>query len=188
MIEGLTPEQEAAYKQQLEEWKDEHYGSVFVIEIGDIEYIFRGLTRAEYNKANDYYEDEFDRNEYVCRKCVLYPEIEDYSLDMYAGVPEVLAQAILEQSGFTMSKDQFNQKLFIKEKEMETMASQMPCVIKEAFQDIPFEEIDSWQFEKQLDYFAKAKWILATLRGVVLETDEDDPAMKAAREGQMMQG
>lgn len=175
LLEQFSLEQQEAFKRQIEAWKEEYYGSVFVTEIGDDEYIWRGLSKAEFQKANEWYSDDYDRAEYVCRTCVLYPEIEDYSLDMYAGVPEVLTEQILYESGFTLSKKDLDAKMWEYEQQMMTFDNQMTCVIKEAFSDIPLEEIENWQFEKTMWYYARAKWTMENLRGVSLEREDATP-------------
>ena len=172
-MEQFSPEEQVEFKKQIEQWKDEHYGAVYVIEIGDIAYIFRGLTKAEFRKANEYYSDDYERAEFVCRQCVLHPIIEDYSLDMYAGVPEVLTENILQESGFTLSSKEIDVRLYKYSQEMMTFDNQISCVIKEAFPDIALEEIENWQFDKILWYFSRAKWTLETLRGLTLEREEN---------------
>jgi hypothetical protein len=176
-LENLTAEQQESFKRQIEAWKDEYYGAVYVTEVADTEFIWRGLTKGEFKKANAYYEDDYDRAEYVCRQCVLYPEIEDWGIDMYAGIPETLTEDILRISGFTLTTKEIDQKIFEYEQEMLTFDNQISCVIKEAFPDITLEEIDDWQFEKVMWYYARAKWTLETLRGLTLEREEATPGI-----------
>lgn len=171
----LSIEQQEAFKRQIEAWKDEHDGAVYVTQIGDIEYIWRGLTKVEFKKAQEYYEDDYDRAEYVCRQCVLYPEIDDWSLEMYAGVPESITEQILHESGYTLSAKEIDQRIAVYEQKMATFDNQIACIIKEAFHEISLEEIDNWQFEKVLWYYARAKWTLENLRGITLEREEVTP-------------
>jgi hypothetical protein len=176
-LEQFSPEDREVFKRQIEEWKDEYYGCVYVTEIGEHAYIWRGLTKAEFRKANEYYEDDYDKAEFVCRQCVLYPEIDDYSLDMYAGVPETLTEDILRISGFTLTTKEIDQKIFQYEQDMFTFDNQISCVIKEAFQEIPLEEIENWQFDKVMWYYSRAKWTLETLRGLTLQREESTPGI-----------
>lgn len=175
LLEQLSPEQTERFKRQIEIWKEEYYSAVYVTEIGDYEYIWRGLSKAEFRKATDWFEDDYERAEYVSRTCVLYPEIEDWSLDMYAGVPEVLTEQILRESGFTLTRKEVDAKIFGYEQEMMTFDNQVACVIKEAFSDISIEEIENWQFDKTMWYYARAKWTLENLRGLTLEREEVIP-------------
>lgn len=171
-LEQYSPEERENFKRQIEAWKDEYYGAVFVTEIGDIAYIWRGLTKAEFTKANEYFEDDYERAEFVCRQCVLYPELEDYSLDMDAGIPETLTEDILRESGYTLNSKELDSKIFEYEQKMTTFDNQITCIIKEAFQDISLEEIENWQFEKMIWYYARAKWTLENLRGITLQREE----------------
>lgn len=170
---NFTVEETQEYKRQLEEWKDKYFGAVFITEINDTAYIWRGLSKAEFNKANEYFSDDYDRAEFVCRSCVLYPEIDDFSIDMHAGVPETLTEQILKESGFSLTIKELDNQIAQYERQM-TFDNQITCVIKEAFPDIPFEEIENWQFQKVLWYYARAKWTLETLRGLTLEREDNN--------------
>jgi hypothetical protein len=160
------------FKLMIEAWKEQYYGNVFSTEIEDMAFIWRGLTRAEYKKAFEWYEDELDRNEYVCRQCVLYPEIDDWGDEMYAGIPETLTENILKESGFTLTVKELDAKLNQLDADMQTFDNQISCVIKEAFHDISMEEIEDWQFEKTLWYYSRAKWVLENLRGLEIKREE----------------
>lgn len=169
MEERELTEQEA--KIQIEKWKDE-YGDIFITEINDTHFIFRGLSRAEFKKSLAYYEDDYERAEYVARLCVLDPIDVDYSDDINAGIPETLAKEILECSGLLEGKALVDELLNKYTKEMSTLDGQMPVVIAEVFNQYTIEEIDKWPLEKMISYFCKARWALQTLRGVELTQEE----------------
>lgn len=173
-LDRFTEEQKEIFRKQIEEWKEQYFGSVFVSEIKDIEFIWRGLTKAEFKKAQEWFTDDFDRAEYVCKTCVLYPEVEDWGTDIPAGIPEALTLDILRESGFTSTTAEVDARIAKYEQEMLTFDNQITCVVKEAFPDIPIEEIENWQFDKILWYYSRAKWILETLRGIKLEKQELD--------------
>jgi hypothetical protein len=156
----------------IEAWKEEYYGNVYSTEIEDMAFIWRGLTRAEYKKAFDWYDDDYDRAEYVCRQCVLFPEIDDWGNEMYAGIPETITENILKESGFTLSIKELDAKIWAFEQEMQTFDNQISCIVKEAFPDIPLEEIENWQFEKLLWYYSRAKWTLENLRGLEIKRED----------------
>lgn len=171
----MTEEQiQEEIKRQLEEWK-EIYTAVFVTQIEDFEIVWRGLSRSEYKKVMEYYEDEFERAEYVCRICVLEPVIEDWSQEIYAGVPETLAQNILHESGFSEDSSKMDSLMLYHDQEMRRFDNQVSCIIKEAFQDISLEEIEDWPLEKTMWYYSRAKWTLQTFRGITLEKEEEIP-------------
>jgi hypothetical protein len=181
---------EQEYKKQIEEWKKIYDGAVYVTEIKDQEYIFRGLTRAEFKEAQAYSEDDFDKAEYVCTVCVLYP-VMDFEKDAWGGVPEALTTEILRESGFTNSAAELDQKLLEYEAEMMKFDNQMVCIIKEAFQDINIEDIENWQYEKLLRYYSRAKWMLENFRGINISRDGQDEHSanleKVIRQEQMQQ-
>lgn len=176
-LDHFSEVQKEEFKLQIEAWKDQYYGAVYVTEIGDIPYVWRGLSRAEFKRANEYYTDDFERAEFVCRQCVLYPEVTDYSLEIFAGVPETLTEDILRESGFTLTVKQLDQKIMEYDQEMLTFDNQISCIIKEAFPEIGLEAIESWQFEKVLWYYARAKWTLESIRGVKMEREEAVPGI-----------
>lgn len=141
-------------------------------EISDVLFFFRALSKEELKIAQEVYNDDYERTEYICKTCVIEPIIEDYSLDIFAGVPEVLCRSILEESGYTKAQ---KVKIMIArwEKHMEDSENQLPLVIKEAFQDIPLSEIESWPMAKTAEYYVKAKWLLENLRGLQLVNESD---------------
>lgn len=165
----LVTEKEA--KEQLIKWKDQ-YHSVFVTEINEIQFVWRELSRAEFRKSVDYFDDDYDRAEYICKLCVLDPMV-DYDEDIYAGIPETLAQQIMEESGFTPDNTKIKSLMREYEADMQRFENQVSCVIAEVFPQIPLDEIEHWNVEKTLWYFSRANWILKTLRGVELKEDDD---------------
>lgn len=162
-------------KHQIAEWKDQ-YQAIYMSEIEDVHFIWRGLTRAEYRKALELYEDDYDRAEYVCKVCVLEPLDVDYSDEIYAGFPETLAEQILVESGFTADDSKIKELTRKYDEEMNRFENQVSCVIAEVFSNFTIDEIDNWSMEKTLWYFARAKWTLRTLRGIEL-TEEGNTAI-----------
>lgn len=173
--EELTPEEiEQNAELQLEEWRNQ-YTAVYLTEIEDVQIIWRGLSRAEFRKVVEAYEDEFERAEAVARLCVLDPQIEDWSNEIYAGVPEILARNILRESGFSEEDTKIQSLMTQYDGEMETFDNQVSCIIKEAFPDISLEAIEDWPLERTMWYLSRAKWTLKTFRGVNMEKEEEAP-------------
>lgn len=176
-LEFDTKEQEVAFKRQVEEWHKE-FGEIYTAEANETVFVFRGLSPAELKKANKLYQDDLERAEYICRMCVLEPIIEDYSLEIYAGVPDSLCILILEESGFTTDASKINRLIAEYEGQLNQVDNRIPCIIKEVFQDVPFEEIENWPLEKTLYYYTRAQWILENLRGIKLLSDEEIAAQQ----------
>lgn len=89
-------------RQEVEEWKDKHGNIYFTPFEGSI-YIWRTLSRAEYREvATDETLSMYDKEEAFTDKCVLFPR--NYETAKVskgnAGVPSVLADYIMEKSGF----------------------------------------------------------------------------------------
>lgn len=169
---------ELEQKQILDQWKQE-YGAVYLTEIEGIPFIWRELSRAEYKRVLEFSEDESEREEFVCQLCVLDPIIDDYSHDIYAGVPEVLAKHIAVESGVTSDTTKLDRLMAEGERDMMTFDNQIGCIIKEVFTEFTMEEIENWGLEKTMWYYARAKWMLEVLRGIKLEkqTQEQIPGL-----------
>jgi len=94
-------------------WKEE-YGEVYVTSISyDQHIIWRVLNRMEYKQIVKKMEQLMDsgklssaeanmwNEEVVAKTCILYPTIENGDVsDLMAGVPSLIAQEVLEASGF----------------------------------------------------------------------------------------
>lgn len=147
-------------------WKNE-YWNIYYIEMLGEEFLFRELSRAEYKRGIRLYkEDPTTLEEYVCSICVLEPEGYDFS-NCVAGIPSVLSDFILLESGFSEDTGKLAGYMNKYRKEMETLDNQMACIIKEAFSDLSIEEIENWSMEKTIWYYSRSEYILS-LRGIDL--------------------
>jgi hypothetical protein len=170
---GETVAEQLTEKQariQIEKWK-EIYQNVYAVEIGETFYVFRALSRSEYRKAMEMYEDEFDRAEYVCSVCVLDPAGIDYTSDLGAGIPETITTEILTQSGFIDGQSIVKELMFKYDNEMNSFDNQLTCVIGKAFPQYRLEEIETWGIDKTMWFYSRAKWVLKTFDGIELEEE-----------------
>lgn len=88
---------------QVLSWKKQ-FQTIYLMNIQDEYYIFRPLNRYEYKQLMAIPNlDPLQREEIMCETCVLWPV--DYTYDVMsaskAGVPAILAEEIMEKSGFT---------------------------------------------------------------------------------------
>lgn len=90
---------------QVENWKQEHDGNVYMTEYPNQTYIWRPLARPEFKKIVNLESEsnnEWFREERVVEACVLYPV--DFSHDDVvnglAGTPSSLTDEIMNKSGF----------------------------------------------------------------------------------------
>lgn len=89
-------------RQEVEEWKDK-YGSIYYTPFENGHFIWRTLTRQEYRQVvTDDTLTLHDREEKFTDMCVLFPRnFESSKMDKgNAGVASVLAEMIMEKSGF----------------------------------------------------------------------------------------
>jgi hypothetical protein len=86
---------------EVEAWREE-FGNVYYIEFKDIAFFYRALSRAEYKTLSTIMAEPLDREEKLCEMCVLWPTDVDFSGTL-AGIPTIIAEDIMEQSGFNPS-------------------------------------------------------------------------------------
>lgn len=165
---------EETFKTQIKEWK-EQYGTVYYLEINDEVYIWRALSRHEFNVIRDNQVEDLEKEEDICKTCILYPEIEDYHDGIDAGLPTLLSNHILECSGFIQDDNSIKNLISECDAQMNIFDNQVLCIIKAAFPNITFEEIESWTTDKIFTYFSRAKWVLKTLYGVDVNMEKQDP-------------
>lgn len=90
---------------QVEEWKG-RYGKVFLTQIGGQPYVYRPIRRNEYKTIMKIQNtDRYYTEEKICATCVIFPaNYQQVAMSQgLAGVPTVMAEMILEQSGFNPS-------------------------------------------------------------------------------------
>ena len=103
--------QGAISEAQIAEWKAQH-GHVYKSEVDGEPVIWTRLKRGDYTEimgAEDS-EDEspaqllYRRQEEVCRRAILFPEDVEAFISSSAGAATVLAEKILDHSGFSISE------------------------------------------------------------------------------------
>lgn len=94
---------------QVNEWKSRYgEGEVFAVRIDQQPFVFRTLTRAEYKEIlKTQNADPMWREERTVEKCLLWPAYyKGTAISMgRAGIPTVLAEQIMECSGFSLSSE-----------------------------------------------------------------------------------
>jgi hypothetical protein len=155
------------------------YKEVYLSTIGDMDYIWRTLTRKEHREIAEFALNDYDAFERICQTAVLYPKY-DYVNKGLAYVPERLAPQILDESGYgQLRKEQPLLQIF--RNQMATQfEAQAEVIINRAFPYITFEEMENWTKEKLLKFVARAEWQLATIdkKDIRLMTDAEIKALK----------
>lgn len=96
----LTPAEEAAVNLK------KTHKEVFITNVADIQIVWRKIKRSEYKEAMSIKFDDnedinfFERQEYMARKVILFPENIDELLEDYAGVSDIIATETMVKTGF----------------------------------------------------------------------------------------
>jgi hypothetical protein len=161
----MTPEVLLEYRKQ--------WGSIFDVEIDGIEFIWRPLTRKEYKDICSLDITDGDKEELICKICVLEPAGFDFLEDEgLAGIPSKLSDLILDSSCITPESIRSMLKAY--RASVGSFEVQMDLVIFEGFNGkYSLEEIKNWPMEKAVAMFAQAEWILTTLKGVPLSIEDE---------------
>ncbi len=141
----------------------ERYGCIYSTEILGQQYVWRRLTKVEYEQIDETDCSDEEKEDLACQKCLLYPQDYDYVHGL-GGIPTILSAHILIESGFDLERseqmiDEYRAELTRLEKQMET-------IIAEVFPQYTLEEIESWDVPMTLKYYTRAEWILVHFKGV----------------------
>ena len=99
-VKELSPAETAAEKLK------EIHGDVFITTVADVEIVWRKLKRSEYKEAMSIKFDEnedinyFERQDFMAKKVILYPDNVDSLLEDYAGISDIIATETMVKTGF----------------------------------------------------------------------------------------
>ena len=88
---------------QVEEWKSQYSDEVYLTEFEEDIFIWRPITRKEYKGVMKIQNaDSFYKEERICEAVVLYPTNYNFMVmtSGKAGIPTLLAELVMEKSGF----------------------------------------------------------------------------------------
>lgn len=92
-----------------EELKIKHK-EVYITDIAGLEIIWRKLKRSEYKELmiTEFSENEdlsfLEKQDFVAKKVILYPENVEELLEEYAGIADIIATETMIKTGFGLSK------------------------------------------------------------------------------------
>lgn len=139
------------------------FPNIFLSTIKGEEFIFRPLSKYEFDElVLDTNINEQEQIEAICYTATLYPDPEEYDFSNceYAGIPDTLANDIIEKSVFGNVEDideMINEKRSRTENNTDLYIEN---VILMAFSHITPEDLKHWDFYKTIDYFTRAEWII----------------------------
>lgn len=141
--------------------------NVFIYRLGEYDFIYRALGRKEYKDIiNDKRFNNFEKEDIICDKCLLYPKYFDWD-NCDAGVPTELLKNILKNSYLDAIESQTSVLDYYRS-EMYDLDNQITAIIAEAF-NLDIEIIEQWDVEKTMKYLSRAEWTLHNLRGIPLK-------------------
>ena len=141
------------------------YGTIFFANIDNNFFIYKPLSRKDYKAIVENNElTNIEKEDEVCAMTILWPEDIDWD-DIEAGIPSKLYEEILKNS-FLDSPESIAHLIDIYREELETLDTQMSCIISEAFPNYDIEEIENWDMIKFCKIFSRAEWKLKNLRNL----------------------
>lgn len=143
----------------INKFKEEFY-DVYYVQIYDQEFIYRLPSLEEFKKLETQYPNMLELQEAICRTYVLDPIIEDWDEDIPAGYVESLAKSIINDSGAWWDTDEVVSRLNNANQPLDSLLKIIPLTIKKAFPEYSFDELQKWNFPRQLEYYQYAKWII----------------------------
>lgn len=161
----------------LLEWRT-RYGYIYVAELEDNLFVYRLLAYDEYEHLRQQAQDPLELDEWVCRTCVLDPQILDWDDGIYAGYTTSLSRTILEQSLLIGSDDpelQLEQMIAQREFELDrSLVGQFPLIINHCFPEYTLERLSRTPVPELIDLYVKAKWVLKNIKHVDLQFQKEE--------------
>lgn len=163
---------------QLNYLKELHDGHQLIhYTLREHEFVFRTLNPKEYQAVLNLTDDEEEFQDAVCQMSILYPEDYNFEHSPLAGVSQIMAPIIIEQSGYTTIDEIFD---CYEEEKRKASRIEVYCMnlVKAAMPEYTYEEMESWTWQKLMKHVVRAEEVLA-IRGIEVrikrpETNEEE--------------
>ena len=151
----------------------EKYRDIYIYQFGDEVFLYHAIGRRQYKELliNDKFNAQ-DREEQLCKLCVVYPEHYPFETCEHAGLPTDLAEEIVKNSYLTLEQRESVMRYY--KAEMEDTDNQINCVIQAAFPTLSLERIEDFDVVTAAKYLSRATWILENISGVQIRDLRDD--------------
>lgn len=138
---------------------------IIYLNILDRDFVFRAIGNSEYDNILRLVDNEKDLEDAICQSTILYPDSKDIAFGKYelAGVSGIASKEILKASGIT-DIERIKSRFKKRQEEMKNFYNQCVNLVKAAFPELAFEEIESFSWGKLVDYTVRAESIMA-IRG-----------------------
>lgn len=133
------------------------------VKFNNREYIFRLISSFEYKECKMFTEDSFMFNDAICQASVVYPENINFAQYEIAGLSDFIAPIIIDKS-MIFEDTKLTEILETSRKNNMTFIKECKLMIKAAFPEISFKEINNMSYVKIMEMTADAERILQ-LRG-----------------------
>lgn len=139
-----------------------------------IEYVFKQITPKEHFQARSLASTVEELEDAICQVCIVYPEHFRFAESCYPGHSKTISDEILKAS--YIDNDLAITDLFEEYRKRDNFIYRCQLMVKAAFQEIAFEEIEEWTWQKLVDMTARAEEILK-LRGCNYAIEYDREAL-----------
>ena len=138
---------------------------IIYLNIQNREFVFRTLGVGEYLNIKKCVSTEKDFEDAVCQATLLYPEDQNIVFGLYplAGVSSIACDEIIKHSGLD-GMDNIRERIIQRKEEMNIFHNQCMNLVKAAFPELSYEEIEQYSWCKLVDIAVRAESVMA-IRG-----------------------
>lgn len=147
---------------------------LFYIKVVDQDFIVRTITPDEHRIIKDLSMTEYDQEDLITKTAMIYPSGYDV-LAGDAGIPKNISEIVLRLSLLHKESrlDIIERVQGYSDQLANDIEAQVPVVIKMAFPEFTFDEIERWNMDTKLKNLARAIHSLK-LRGVSIDVSFDE--------------
>ena len=163
----------------------EKHGQVYVHQIDDDVYMYKILTKLEYETLISTIDDELDLQDAIVQTCILYPT--DLNVDeMLPGDVYELAKLIVDESCVSLEDRLAMLELFTEE--MGRIDNVICCFIIRAFPAYKFEDLEKMNYPDLYRLYTRAEWYLINIMREPLLFSAEQAIREAIEGPQQPQG
>lgn len=139
-----------------------HYRLLYV-QLGHHEFVFRSLTRKEYQRILESVSTNEEMEELVCQTALIYPDSWVFAQSPLAGIPKEMSPIIIEASSF-LSLDLIFEVFEYEQVRIRQFEEDCMNLVKAAMPEYTFEELEDWTWDRLMKMVARAERLFE-LRG-----------------------
>lgn len=137
------------------------YKNIFKIQIQGEDFIFRPLSKFEYNNLILTVEGDLEEvAEEICELCVFYPKDYDFANPHAGGVTTNICKQIVGYSGY--SNEDFIRRLINQGNydNNNDLSRMMENIILFAFDQFELDDMKNWDIYKLIEVYTRALWVI----------------------------